>query len=693
MSDIAERVEKARKAGYSDAEIAGALAESGSELAPKIKQAKEAGYADADIVSHLAQAKEQKPRGMVAELGRQVALTGRAAVQGVTAIPEMLTRGALSLYDMGAGAIESATGIPQTRYGQQQLSVSDALTRAGVPAPQNATERVAGDVAGAMAGQGGMVSLANVAAKGVGPELAQRIANVMKPQPGLQIASAGTGAAGAGIARESGAGPMGQLAAGIGGAMVPSAATSLAPMTLRAIARGGEPGRQRMADNIRTFEDSGYGTPTVGQASENRAMRATESVLSKTPGGAGRMAATAEQGAKNLGASVDDLADDLSVNASGTKAGARIESGIKTFVDEFKTSQGNLYGKLDARMPKDTRVDMTNTLNKLSELNSDIPGAPELSKFFKNSTIQGIEGAIKSDTKDFTQRLPYEALKKLRTLVGQELENTTLTSSVPRSKWQALYASISKDLSEAAREAGPEAQAAFKRANDYTRAGHERIGVFLDRVVGKDTPEKIFQAAVNPSEIKEGASTINAVMRSLPKDDRAAVQAAFLKRLGVATPGKQNELGEVFSPETFLTNWNKISPEAKRVLFADGSGQLRSDLDTVARVAANLREGSRVFSNLSGTQPALSAQAAGGGAMIALATGHPAVAAAIGATAVSANAMARLMANPKFVHWLAKSTDNPSGAILGLQGIAQSMSGEDRKAAEEFMKAARQLPK
>lgn len=403
------------------------------------------------------------------------------------------------------------------------------------------------------------------------------------------------------------------------------------------------------------------------------------------------MAAAAERGAENLGSKIDELADSLSRGATATKAGTRIESGVKSFVEGFRNEQGMLYDKLDASIPKNTPVDLTNTINKLSELNASIPGAPETSKFFKNSTIQAIEQAIKADTADFTTRLPYEALKKLRTLVGAELENTTLTSSVPRSKWKSLYGALSEDLGEAATAAGPEAQRAFKRANDYTRAGHERIGVYLDRVAGRDTAEKVFQAAVNPSEIKEGASTINAVMRSLKNDDRKVLQAAFLKRMGEATPGTQDDLGASFSPNRFLTNWNKISPEAKRTLFADSTGTLRADLDKIASVASNLREGSKVFANPSGTQQAISAQAPGWGALVALLTGHPGLATIIGGTPIAANASARLMTNPKFVHWLAQSSENPTGAIPALQGIAQGMDMEDRGAADEYIKAAKRL--
>jgi hypothetical protein len=39
-------------------------------------------------------------------------------------------------------------------------------------------------------------------------------------------------------------------------------------------------------------------------------------------------------------------------------------------------------------------------------------------------------------------KLPYEALKKLRTLVGREMADSSIVSDVPRSKWTALYGAL-----------------------------------------------------------------------------------------------------------------------------------------------------------------------------------------------------------------------------------------------------------
>jgi hypothetical protein len=68
-----------------------------------------------------------------AAVGRQLGLTARAGVMGLTAIPNM---------------IGNAFGLRSSQ------TISDALTKLGLPEPQNATERVVQDVAGGMAGAG-----------------------------------------------------------------------------------------------------------------------------------------------------------------------------------------------------------------------------------------------------------------------------------------------------------------------------------------------------------------------------------------------------------------------------------------------------------------------------------------------------------------------------------------------------------
>jgi hypothetical protein len=278
-------------------------------------------------------------------------------------------------------------------------------------------------------------------------------------------------------------------------------------------------------------------------------------------------------------------------------------------------------------------------------------------------------------------KLPYEAVKKLRTLVGNEMADSGLMSDVPRSKWKALYGALSSDM-EAAVSGNPAAKAAWGRANNFTRAGMRRLEV-LDGVIEKNGgPEAIYRAAL--SGTREGASTLRAVMRSLPEDAQKNVSATVLKRLGRARPGQQDADGGAFSTETFLTNWNSLSPEAKAVLFHRYGPEFRRDMNQIAKVAENLRGGSKVFQNPSGTGQAITQVTAAATFLTSLLTGNAGAAAAVASGVGGANLSARLLTNPRAVRWLAQATKVPAAAVPALLNQAAQSKDPD---LQEFAKA------
>lgn len=549
--------------------------------------------------------------------------------------------------------------------------------------PQNTSERIGTGIDRMLGSVGTGIAAGRTMAQSAGP-IVSRIGQVLQSNPGMQTVGAVSGPVAREVAAQAGAGPVGQNAAELAGAMAPGAIAAGTVAATRGAFRGGEAGRQTVANNIDTFEQAGMGTPSVGQATESRAMRAAEAGLAVAPGGAGPMAKKAEAEASELAASIEQRASQLAGKSSAEQAGRAITSGIKGeggFVERFKSQQKDLYDKLDAFVPKQQPVNVAKTKAALAALNADIPNAPELSKFFKNAKIQGIEGALESDAlgpkpasgsfaiaqaegqiRSSTQaELPYEAVKKLRTLVGNEMADAGLTSDVPRSKWSALYAALSEDLG-ATVATNPQAKAAWARANTFTRVGMKRLEV-VDSVIGRNGgPEAVFKAATGGT--KEGATTLRAVMQSLDEGGQKVVSATVLRRLGIAKSGVQSDLGDRFSTETFLTNWNSLSKEAKSTLFDRYGSGFRSDMDAVAKATSNLREGSQVFRNPSGTaqKTVLITTLSSLGA--AMASGHPGTAATIASGVGLANLSARLMTNPRFVHWLASTTNAPTGAYV-----------------------------
>lgn len=633
---------------------------------------------------------EPVERSMVDRAGRQVGLTVRAGIQNASALPTMIADIPARVYNLGATGVDAMAGTNLPRAPLFIDAQNRALDRY-LPKPGSGVEEFANAVAGSMAGAGSSVKLGELLAKAP-KEAVSYIGRMLSTGPGSQVVSAATGAGAGDIARQSGAGVPGQILASVMGAAAPTAAQAAGSGTIRSLMRGGEDGRQTLIRNMDDFKESGV-QPTVGQATQRRTPQGMESFAAKVPGGAGVMERNAERATEQAAQRVEQIADNLSPKGNATTAGLTIERGISGdngFVSRFKGEQKFLYDKVDKYVPSQSAVDVARTREALSALNSDIPNAPALSQWFKNAKIKDIERALVSDStpEDFNPimlgsgggrgapppppTLPYEALKKLRTLIGSELENTSLVSDIPRSKWKALYKAVSEDLGGAAKQAGPKAEQAFNRANTYSRAGYDRIESFLDRVAGKDSAEKIFQSVVNPSELREGASTVNAVMKSLAPPERDVVKSAFIRRMGQATAANQGAEGGEFSFNTFLTNWNKVSPEAKRTLFAGQEGQLRADLDSLARVAEMVKDSNKVFANPSGTARATASAGIGGAVVGSVMSGSPTPVAIAGGTMALANFVARKANDPQFVKWIAKQTQmNESAVASQLTALAQ----------------------
>ncbi|MFA1686570.1 glycoside hydrolase family 104 protein [Achromobacter dolens] len=605
-------------------------------------------------------------RGMLSRLGRQVGLTARAGVTGLTGLSSLGTNSAIK----GINAL-FGTEIPLA-------DVNATLSALGLPEPENATERVAQDAAGAMAGAGGAMKIAQKFTDPLVTSLGQRIANVFTSSPKTQFATAMTGGASAGAARESGAGPIGQLVAGIAGGMGPALASAAAAGTLRGAIRGGEAGRQTVADNLEAFKAAGT-TPTVGQATQRRLWQGAETGLAQTPGASGVLARKAASQADELAGTVGGIVNRLAPRAGAVEAGESISSGLEGFKAGVKNLQGQLYNRLDDYLPPSTPITVSRTKEALAALNSDIDGAPALSAMFKNGKIQGVERALASDLNTSTtaygaqaarktSTLPYESIKKLRTLVGKEIDNATFVSDVPRDKWKALYAALSDDLGDAAQKAGPDAYGAWKWANKFSKDQLGRLDD-LAAVAGKDTPEKIFNAAMMGTA--DGDTILQRVVSALPKGNRRDLAAAVVKRMGRATAGNQNDAGDAFSTNTFLTNWNKLSPEARSTLFGRlGEAGLTDELMNLAKVSSNIRDGSRYLANPSGTAPAMARFGLLGSGITALGTGRYDVLAAILGAPVAANALARMASNPRSAAFLGERTvANPQAIAGGIQAL------------------------
>jgi hypothetical protein len=215
-----------------------------------------AGRAVTETAKSVAEAvTPERPQELMQQIGRQVGLTGRAAVTGTLGLPTMASDALISLINKIGGQ-----NIQLPSQAQQQL-----LTQAGLPEPATAQERVVSDIAGAGFGVLGGYGLGRAlpgslvtppsptqAIERFAPSAAggQAAKELLTQSPSFQIGSGAAAATAAGLGREEGAGPIEQIALGMGAGVLAPSVGSAATLAAQRAATGGR-------ELVRPFTESG----------------------------------------------------------------------------------------------------------------------------------------------------------------------------------------------------------------------------------------------------------------------------------------------------------------------------------------------------------------------------------------------------------------------------------------------------
>jgi hypothetical protein len=329
----------------------------------------------------------------------------------------------------------------------------------------------------------------------------------------------------------------------------------------------------------------------------------------------------AEQGAKNVASAasaVDRAASDIGMVADKTGAGQAAQRGARQFVGSSADTLNALESKIPIAPAAPAVV--TNTRSALGNLAQSFSSNPKLAAAFQDPKIAKFLDALTPQT---TQEatglldasgnpimrdvrhggsLSWDDLRDFRTRVGQIIGQPGLASDgVQIGQLRALYGSLSDDIRATAQQYGPQAENAWTRWNNYARARSSRIENVVSLILGKDDnkgAQSAFEAMQRLASDKGGDPVkLAQALRSMPEDEANTVRATMLDDLGKASAGQQNDTGNVFSAAQFITNWNKISPRAKSVLF---TGDHRAALDDIAQVLSGMKASTK-FANTSKT--------------------------------------------------------------------------------------------
>ena len=520
-----------------------------------------------------------------------------------------------------------------------------------------------GAVAGSVAGPGGTI-LGSGAGMALGGEVFERIAK----QYGAEVLRTN---------KEHAAQRMTDFAFG-------SVGQAVAPLILKGF-KGSLVGFGKAAvksrERLKAFIDAGV-SPTLGQVSQKRGIQTVEMVLGNFPGSSGRIASHALKAQDDLGKVAFNSATKLinkTLPASEVEVGKTITQGIKNgvnasdgFVGRFQSRVGQLFEAASQLVPKNTLVSLESTLTKLKDLVAPIKGAEATSLILKNQFLDDILKGLQKDVAKNGGKLSWEAVKALRSKIGNKLSSFDLIPDVDKAQLKMIYGALSEDLKLTAKGISKEAYNKILRADKFYSKGLKRIEDYLQPIMKVADPDRIVSTLLNSA--KEGASRINAIKKSLNPDQYKIFLSSVLDRMGRIQPA-QALGGEVlegtgkFSSETFLTNWARLSNKAKEVLFS-GKGwskEMIKDFDDIVKISSIIRQSGKTFKNPSGTADRVVGQGIvlGGGATAF--TGNPAFIFGVLGAIGGANITSRMFTNPSFIKWLAQGTKIAS--TKGMDGV------------------------
>jgi hypothetical protein len=260
-------------------------------------------------------------------------------------------------------------------------------------------------------------------------------------------------------------------------------------------------------------------------------------------------------------------------------------------------------------------------------------------------------------TLDQAGGITVTGMREARSLLGAMARNDKLRGTDAGRIFGEVLEAASGDMTNALVAAGKgRAASMFTKAD---RLWRERIGTVdevLEPIIGKTkSGEDIIRAVEGMARgSRGGVRRLERVMATLPREEKGNVTATIIDRIGRARPSAQDDTGSIFSSETFLTNWNSMSHKGKKALF--GSGEVRKNLDDIAKVAAAKRE-TNALASKSNTPIGIATNL---GVIGGVAYAHPVVALLGGVAQVAGG---RLLASRRFTRWLAATPSSPVAAV------------------------------
>lgn len=394
-----------------------------------------------------------------------------------------------------------------------------------------------------------------------------------------------------------------------------------------------------------------------------------------------------------LGEAVGRVADDTGLVLEEVDAGNLAKQGAEAVIKQTSARGEQLYSRVKDVIG-DAPIVPLNTVRALDQQIAEVskshdPTDPVLKQLLK------LREQVAGD--DVPDGLTYDGMRRVTSLTKKLHLNEDLRNTDAERRLKNITKAMDDDVRATLDATQPGLGAQYDRANAFWRDRVDTIDKVFEPLVGKNVSGESVVTKLNQmfqGKGHGGAMLAGRLLDELPLADARNLRATVIANLGKAKPNAQDETNSVFSSETFLTNWNKVTMRGRKFL-TNRDPELGKSLNELATLAARVRESNalankshtgravRVGEFLSSAAASVGAAAQGAGSFSAIA--GPALIAGIEGLTGAA------LSSPKMVKLLVRagSLRTPGAAENWARQMASlaARSPELRDDIEHVMKA------
>lgn len=288
------------------------------------------------------------------------------------------------------------------------------------------------------------------------------------------------------------------------------------------------------------------------------------------------------------------------------------------------------------------RLPAANMRQTLSAINSSIAN--------QISGQRAIGGDLAARFLNRQSHFSLDELRAVRTEIGRQIADyNPMQATLSGGQLRQLYGAISRDMEVGLRDlynrsviasrlpAGNPARVSrevveraagalrtFRTADRYYRMGSMNMDRFMG-VVGAASPEQATTKVLAAATQRGGANMglLRSAYAGLRPEERADLSALLIRKLGTPQPSSGGIVREVgFSPSSFTTGWNAMTPEARRLMFGGPHAQAIENLMRAARRLAEVEKLANHSRSASNGLTVMGIVGGGGSVLTSFATGN-----------------------------------------------------------------------